>query len=133
MNDADVSYALNHCMRFRPCEECPLHKTGYFSKTRNVCRAKLIQEAFDLLERYKEANEQWKEEANIYQNLWCEAERDAQTVKNEAIKEFAERLKEEALYPYPDSETKIVDVDDIDNLVKEMTEVEQHESVEQIL
>ena len=50
-----------------------------------------------------------------WQNALIEA------VKEQAYKEFVERLKEEALYPYPDSETKIVDVDDIDNLVKEMT------------
>ena len=35
---------------------------------------------------------QWKNEANKYQNLWCEAVKDIQTAKSEAIKEFAEKV-----------------------------------------
>ena len=42
--------------------------------------------------------EQWKEEANKYQNLWCEAVKDAESIKTEAIKEFAERLKEKVAH-----------------------------------
>ena len=37
--------------------------------------------------------EQWKEEANKYQNLWCEVESDLQKAKSEAVKEFAEELE----------------------------------------
>jgi predicted nucleic acid-binding Zn-ribbon protein len=40
-------------------------------------------------------NEQWKEEANRYQNLWCEAEKDIQTAKAEAYKECIEKAKSE--------------------------------------
>ena len=47
----------------------------------------------------------------------------AQTAKAEAIKEFAERLKEKSEY-YSDLPFKTVHVEDIDNLVKEMTEKE---------
>ena len=36
---------------------------------------------------------QWKNEANKYQNLWCEAVKDIQTAKSEAIKEFAYKVK----------------------------------------
>ena len=50
----------------------------------------------DILIRKKEALkdevEQWKEEANKYQNLWCEAVKDIQTAKSEAIKEFAKEF-----------------------------------------
>ena len=42
-------------------------------------------------------------------------------IKSEAIKEFAERLKEKVSRGFWD-ELAYVDVDDIDNLVKEMTE-----------
>ena len=38
--------------------------------------------------------EQWKEKANKYQNLWCEAVKDAESIKTEAIKEFAEEYKD---------------------------------------
>lgn len=47
--------------------------------------------------------------------------------QSEAIKEFAERLKETA-YSYSDISgyrSTVVDADSIDNLVKEMTEVER--------
>ena len=42
----------------------------------------------------KEETKQWKEEANRYQNLWCEAEKDIQTAKAEAYKECIEKAKE---------------------------------------
>jgi hypothetical protein len=76
--------------------------------------------------------EQWKEEANRYQTLWCE---DVQFARAEAIKEFAERLKAESVYLGIDSDCFIcTDVGEwktwetvgewceetIDNLVKEM-------------
>ena len=62
--------------------------------------------------------EQWKEESNKYQNLWCEAVKDLQTAKTEAIKEFAERLKEKA--PNITEERFHILRNEIDNLVKEM-------------
>lgn len=46
---------------------------------------------------------------------------DIKTAKSEAIKEFAERLKERADSGFW-QEHSYIDVDDIDNLVKEMTE-----------
>lgn len=92
----------------------------------------------DLQERYEEAqNEiaQWKEEANRYQRLWCIAIDDVddiETVTSEAIKEFAERLKNEIISEtaygcdsnqhtgYYDYQIKIGDIPEyIDNLVKE--------------
>ena len=45
--------------------------------------------------------------------------------KSEAIKEFAERLKEKATSTFYE-EHKYVDTEDIDNLVKEMTEVSEN-------
>ena len=51
----------------------------------------------DVKKRYENAQteiEQWKEEANRYQKLWCIAINDiVETVKSEAYKEFAEKLK----------------------------------------
>jgi hypothetical protein len=68
------------------------------------------------------------EEAISYKDLWYKAEEDAHNAKTEAIKEFAERLKESAhdldisfgygTPPY----VKVVTVGEIDNLVKERTE-----------
>ena len=53
---------------------------------------------------------------------------DYETAKSEAIKEFAERLKRYSfVYNLSLDGKKTVYVDDIDNLVKEMTEVNEDE------
>lgn len=73
----------------------------------------------DLQERYEEAQteiEQWKEEANKYQRLWCTAVDDIETAKSEAIQEFAEKLKKRF---YLCAGRCVVDVYHIDNLAKE--------------
>ena len=72
--------------------------------------------AKDLLigkEKQQAEIEQWKEEANRYQTLWCE---DVQIARAEAIKEFARALRQQAF------DRLYVSIDEIDNLVKEMTE-----------
>ena len=82
-----------------------------------------------LINRKNEEIEQWKQEANRYQNLWCMAFDDIRTAKSEARKEFAERLKEtitNAINTYYNSNgggyylAEDV-IEDIDDLVKEMT------------
>lgn len=40
----------------------------------------------------EESLEQWKEEANKYQALWCDVVRDIQTAKSEAIREVANKF-----------------------------------------
>ena len=96
----------------------------------------------DLQERYEEAQieiAQWKEEANKYQRLWCIAIDDVddiETAQSEAIKEFAEELKEklelcDTVVGSDDFGVTIEvgyemeDVNEtIDNLVKEMVDEE---------
>lgn len=61
---------------------------------------KLKEQLQDVQERYEEAQtkiEQWKDEANKYQKLWCIAVDDIETAKSEAIQEFAKKLKKEFL------------------------------------
>ena len=79
----------------------------------------------DLQERYEEAHaeiEQWKEEANKYQKLWCIAMDDIEIAQSGAIQKFAERLKEKSFKTIRNyGLTKdVVEVCDIDNLLKEM-------------
>lgn len=79
----------------------------------------------DILIRKKEALkdevEQWKEEANKYQNLWCEAVKDIQTAKSEAIKEFAEKVdKILCLQIGPSKRAFWKITEDIKKLLKEM-------------
>lgn len=72
-----------------------------------------------LKEQLQAEIEQWKEEANKYQKLWCIAIDDIEAAKSEIYKEFAEHLKERWSNNYYDSPD--VDFDEfVDNLLKEM-------------
>ena len=74
-----------------------------------------------LKEQLQAEIEQWKEEANRYQKLWCVAVDDIETAKSEAYKEFAERVKEGAqMADCFDSYNMVVGTHFIDNLLKEM-------------
>lgn len=74
-----------------------------------------------LKEQLQAEIEQWKEEANKYQKLWCIAVDDIETAKSEAYKEFAEHLKERWPNNYYDSPD--VDFDEfVDNLLKEIVD-----------
>ena len=68
----------------------------------------------DIIKRQKSEIEQWKEEANKYQSMWCEVVNDIPSVKAEAVKEFAEMLKAELSFG------KYIATEQIDNLAKEM-------------
>lgn len=46
----------------------------------------------NLINRKNAEIKQWKEEANRWQNAWCEAINDIEKTKSEAIKDFAERI-----------------------------------------
>ena len=94
------------------CLNCPLNREG------TNCKEKLNSYALDLINRQKAEIEQWKEEANRYQNLWCIAVDDIEKSKSEAIKEFARELK----CGVP-QETGVIRCADVDDLVKKMTEV----------
>lgn len=91
------------------------------------CRQWLIKDAFDLINRKTEEFADLKKENDVlktnYQSVCMSLPNMAKAERKEAIKEFAERLKETA-YSYSDicgySQT-VVDVDSIDKLVKEMT------------
>ena len=74
-----------------------------------------------LKEQLQAEIEQWKEEANRYQKLWCTSVDDIETAKSEAYKEFAERLKDGAqMADCFDSYNMVVGTHFIDNLLKEM-------------
>ena len=88
--------------------------------------------ALDLINRQKAEIEQWKEEANKYQTMWCEAVEDIQIAKSEAIKEFAERLKSKMLAISKTTSgycRYIVEDIEIDNLVKELEGELKNETV----
>ena len=78
-----------------------------------------LENALDLINRQKAEIEQWKEEANRYQNLWCIATDDIFKAKSEAIKEFVEKLKERANRKFFET-LDYVSTIEIDDLVEEM-------------
>ena len=86
MTDNEIIKALECCILYKQIcsENCPLCDV-------KSCKENLRKHCLDLINRQKAEIEQWKEEANKYQNLWCIAVDDIGTAKSEKIKEFAER------------------------------------------
>ena len=138
MTDNDIIKALECCTvcsSIETCGECPYVECP----TRKGCVGEMVKDALDLINRLQydvEIKEsviktlfvdidKKKAEIERLQNAYkqCAWERDIfldelKTAKSEAIKEFAERLKEEATVD--DDSTWWVANIDIDNLVKEM-------------
>ena len=104
MTDSEIIKALD-CCKYDDCNNCP--------NVVDNCHANLIDYAISLINRQKEEIKRLKEENNHFANI---GKMDSK-IKSEAIKEFAERVKDliyEADDINPVSETQI------DNLVKEM-------------
>lgn len=101
MTDEQIIKALR-CCGMRDCGKCP-----YVGFTKECSNLSIL--ALDLIDRLK-----------------AKIEREINQIKSEAIKEFAERLKR---YSFVDNLSlngkETVYVEDIDNLVKEMTEVQE--------
>lgn len=90
MTDEQVINAL-------PClygQEVMCKGCDFFLSKYPRCKEAVAKNALDLIKRQQAEIEQWKEEANRYQNLWCDAEKDISNAIIEAQKDFAERLKE---------------------------------------
>lgn len=130
MTDKEIIKALECCKK-DDCDNCP----NDFGN----CYANLSGYSLDLINRQKAEIKRLRKEVNLvsiqfqdmqerYEEAQTEIERlnninfgvdlSIGSIKTEAIKEFAERLKEEAL-PKCDWDD-CVNVEDIDNLLKEM-------------
>lgn len=135
MTDREIINVLTYCNTAKTehhCVICPFYE---YKK----CTVSMLDSAVDLINRQKAEIEQWKEEANKYQNWWASS---CEESKSEIIKDFAERLKEHFINNEYNAKTerKTVRIDElkeqidwilhevsikiIDNLVKEMTERE---------
>lgn len=134
MNDNDIIKALECCRVGKgsySCKKCPL-----FCRI-PACQSHLAEAALDLINRQKAEIEKYEKEHNEKFNKWMvlderTKERYAElyeeakgVVRAEAIKEFSERLKEKEFFVMEDEYTMyVVSSDDIDALVKQMTEGE---------
>lgn len=79
LTDEEIIKALTELSRYTGFQE------GYIQ---------VLNATLDLINHQKTEIEQWKEEANKYQKLWCIVIDDIETAKAEAYKEFAERIRE---------------------------------------
>lgn len=139
MTDEQIIKAYERCFTLgfdeSTCYECP------FYTTTAKCTEDLRDSALDLINRQKveiEGLEETRYELAciIDELLMCIAEGketksaipiDINQIKSEVIKEFAEQLKGYAIGENGSKEKAyfFVEVQDIDNLVKEMTEVQE--------
>ena len=115
--DEEIIKALQCCSEpCAECDECPLYCIGGV-----YCYTFEIQKhALDLINRQKAEIEKLK--GSVIINNIMEIQKIEREAKVEAIKEFAERLKEKSFKTIRNyGLTKdVVEVCDIDNIVKEM-------------
>lgn len=112
--DEEVIKALEVCVDNSSCKECPINPNhGNYGYCTNLA----LTYAIDLINRQKAELEDLRE------IVFTDRSEAIKNLKAEAIKEFAEKLKEKAYVNKPYGVGKSVDECDIDALVKEMTEI----------
>ena len=129
MTDNEIIKALKCCDCSKWREDCPLKDNDY-------CKDVLSHQTLDLINRQKVEierlkqiiGEQDKEIIKLQKRIifWREdLNYQLEKIKSEAIKEFAKRLKEKCYEDFQETYEMLspyVTEDDIDDLVKEMTE-----------
>ena len=121
MTDEQIIKALECCIGNIQCGKCSIFGTIN-------CMNNLMQDALDLISRQKAEIERLKCEMGKLLPKDCSYAMQMEVsnklesqIKSEAIKEFAERLKEKLQWDV-EFDNKLVFESDIDSLVKEMTE-----------
>ena len=140
MTENEIIKALEWCFQLRLCVDCPMRTEGYFSHSGNACRSALMKNALDLINRQKAeierlngAVQEWVDGKCLSQKhllMIGKLQNEIEQAKSKAIKEFAERLKANVegdinrVYMLGSGSVGHLCKfkDDIDNLVKEMTE-----------
>ena len=142
LTDAEIVKALECCLQdgYPDCDSCP------YDDDCNKNSKKALKDWFDLINRLQAENDFLKTELSNYEFLKKELEIDKKnlesenerlkeekakvhkvipkmikTAKAEAYKEFVNKIKVHAYYIDFPKEHRVVDEDDIDNLLKEMT------------
>lgn len=129
MTNNEIKKALEH-----NASKCKFYEDGYDDG--------LFESTLDLINRQKVTIERLEKENNdkerVYTNEYClrkewqrkcrELLEEKQNAKSKAIKEFAEKIKEyRNICPMNGKEYICMDIQEINNLVKEMTEVNENE------
>lgn len=120
MKDKDITKALECCTdeSYENCNECP-----YSIDNVSCERMKLLEDSLDLINRQQAENERLQKKVEELSEVLSESIRIRyKEAKSEAVKEFTKRLKEKSFKTIRNyGLTKdVVEVCDIDNLVKEM-------------
>lgn len=123
MTDNEIIKALENCGNVGECSKCPLNELG---QGISLCIPHLTRSALYLINRQKAELERLKSMNQSKLDIIHDVRADLETAKVEAIKEFAERLKEKmkncAMYCSDKHTYYLIGYPLIDNLVKEMTE-----------
>ena len=122
LTDKEIIKGLEHCKRptgQHDCDNCP------YVDSRGVCTTNMLNDTLDLINRQQAEIEKQKRKTDVvvenYQNL-CDRYIEARA---EAIKEFAERLREKAEFVGIDQEG--------DFLYSEFDEFQLHDSVADVI
>ena len=118
MTDEQIVEALEIISTTANCNECAF----YSGKVCNCSQVTAIQ-SLDLIKRQQAEIEDLKADKEALINGQLTIQKMYIEARDKAVREFAEKLKEKATSTYYE-ERKYVDTEDIDELVKEMTEKE---------
>ena len=116
MTDNEIIKALECC-----CDDCGKSCEGKHCPMIAECQTDinaLEKSALALINRQKAEIERLKEE--VKKEQLCNLRMTAHSVKSEAYREFAERLKEKATGKFYE-ERRYVDTEDIDDILEELT------------
>ena len=114
MTDNEIVKALECCIK-DDCDNCP--------DTFGNCEHNAMRNALDLINRQKAEIEMLREGIRFERERVNAIPNLIKNAKPEAIKEFAERLKERVVSKYDYTDIRVFK--ELDNLVKEMTEVQE--------
>lgn len=126
VTDSDIKKALECCKKacVNRCEGCPY-------RDRIMCALDLRKDAIDLINRQQAEIERLTNKCEDCAGC-SEWKCDCSLIKSEAIKEFWSKLitKRIAVHSYNNTEDKpitkfVIEISEGDNLVKEMTEVNE--------
>ena len=120
MTDNEIIQALKYCYDLDSsaiCHQCPLYQTEEYRD------GYLGLQAYHLINHQQAEIERLEKIRKADNNLITSLNKCYETAKAEAIKEFAEKLKEKCYEDFQETDEMLspyVTDDDIDNLLKEM-------------
>ena len=115
LTDSEITKILKYCSNFGNCEYCSMIPPNGIKKGTLGCFSSLIKFALNVIEAKEKEKEKMRYHLADATVRFTALEKET---KSEAIKEFAERLKENSIATF--SWNGVVLVEEIDNLLKEL-------------